>query len=68
MQKMAKRCAPSLVGIAGISCTVAHFLICDDDDRSAIGVASTQERRQKVVCADSESHGLATKKFSWSQR
>jgi hypothetical protein len=31
-------------------------------------LASTHQLRQNDVRADSESHGLATKKFSWSQR
>jgi hypothetical protein len=30
-------------------------------------LASTHQLRQNDVRADSESHGLATKKFSWSQ-
>jgi hypothetical protein len=39
-----------------------------DDDRTAIMHAATHRLRQNDVRTDSESHGLATKKFSLSQR
>ena len=44
------------------------FLIHDHDHQSTISVVATQHSRQKAVRTDSESRGLAIKKFSLSER
>jgi hypothetical protein len=44
------------------------FLIHEQDDRCTIGVVSTQRCRENGLRTDSESQGLATKKFSSSRR
>jgi hypothetical protein len=68
MQKVPQRPTSALVNSAGRACAAALSLIHVTDDRCAIDVTATQQRRQKAVCADSESQILATKKFSLSRR
>jgi hypothetical protein len=68
MQKVSRRDASSSVDFAGIAFTAALFWIHDNDDRCTINGMTTQRCREKAVCTDSESQGLATKKFSSSPR
>ena len=44
------------------------FLIHELDDRCTISVVATRQRHENGLCTDSESQGLATKKFSSSER
>ena len=44
------------------------FLIHELDDRCTISVVATRQCRENGLCTDSESQGLATKKFSSSER
>ena len=44
------------------------FWIHEQDDRCTIGVVATRQCRENGLCTDSESQGLATKKFSSLQR
>ena len=44
------------------------FLIHEQDERNTISLVATRQCRKNGPCTDSESRGLATKKFSSSQR